>query len=413
MNKKINITIVLDGSEISQEIEQEFFNDIQSYQEEDIRMWNQKKYINFVGFILKENHILISFPKHFYQENLENEFSKEDFQLLLATIIKAAQNGLKDLSNSQNNFPLSAFATIYNYYKQFGLYYEEKKQLKDGYYGKINWRKTIQSVTPLEYQGQWMYMPLKIEKQNPYDTFITRCMAYVINDVSQKLNFLFSIEPIEYAFNPQEFSNKDYVLNCLYDLRQTMFKDIHLQLIDALINYFKTEGNTSGDILLKIHHFDKIWEKLVHHQLKSFDQIIDDQLRFDGKHRLFEEQKTFYPDCRHPKTSDSKNHRLEIDHYFEDENRGIRYIFDSKYYKNKVGIDYKQISYYFLLKNYFEKLGNESKTQIALILPSEKEVGYTEIEFELDGNYNNQDKGLKLYHYYLPIKEAMRSYIGK
>ena len=43
MNKKINVTIVLDGAEISQEIEQEFFNDIQSYQEEDIRMWNQKK----------------------------------------------------------------------------------------------------------------------------------------------------------------------------------------------------------------------------------------------------------------------------------------------------------------------------------------------------------------------------------
>lgn len=412
MNPKI--TVVQDGKEVDLEIKQQFFNSSEAYEEQDLSVYQQKSYINFVGVILKDNHFLISLPKNFYTDEQLKKINQspleviDDFHLLMKVVLKAAKVGVKGLNEDSHHFPLSAFVGIYEYYLNYGLYFEESHHTVDGYSGKVNWRKTIQQVTPLGYQGNLIYMPLKVEKKNRYDTFITQAMAYVINDVSNKLSLLFNIKSIEYPYNPVEFQNKAHVLQVLYQCRQHIFKDLHLKLIDHLITYFKSEQENKGQFALKLHSFHTIWENIVQCYLQNFDRIENDTMIFTESipmKRHFK-KKTLKPDAS------EHNYTIEFDHYYVDKERKERYIFDSKYYTEKSDLDYKQLSYYFLTKDIEEGISsNIDNTKLALILPSENNYDTTEIQFELKERYNKEDAGLKLYHYYLPIKWAMHKYI--
>lgn len=403
------VTIVQDGNLVTTKIEKEFFSSVNSYQSQDVKFYNNKLYINFVGVILKDNHLLISMPKHFYsdEELVTQIFNKEDFQLLMDVILKAHKDGVSGLEKEAYNFPLAAFAEIYSYYLRYGLYFEEFHHLRDGYSGKINWRKTIQQVTPLSYQENLIYMPFKVEKKNQYDTFITEAMVYVINDVFNKLNILFDTEFIEYPYNPQAFQNKDYVIHTLYQCRQKIFKDIHLRLVDNLIIYFQSEKENQGQFALKLHHFHTIWEEIVKCQLCNFQGIHDDKMLFEANKCL---KRSFVKRKLYPDISEEKHH-IEFDHYCVDNENKKRYIFDSKYYKEKKALDYKQLSYYFLTKNIDNMVSNVENTKLVLILPTNRTGEKTKVIFELDSNCNQQDAGLKLYHYYLPIKQAMINYI--
>lgn len=405
------ITVIQDGNLVTTEIEKEFFSSVSSYQLQDVKFYNNKLYINFVGMILKENHFLISMPKHFYSDGelATQIFNKEDFQLLMDVILKAHKDGVSGLEKESYNFPLASFAEIYSYYLRYGLYFEESRYICDGYSGKINWHKTIQQVTPLSYQENLIYMPLKVEKKNQYDTFITEAMVYVINDVFNKLNILFDIEFVEYPYNTQVFQNKNYVIQTLYQCRQKIFKDIHLRLVDNLITYFQSEKENQGQFALKLHHFHTIWESIVECQLCNFKGIHNNKMLFEtNKHlKCSFVKKTLYPDISEEK------HLIEFDHYYVDNENKKRYIFDSKYYKEKMDLDYKQISYYFLTKNIDNMVSDVENTKLVLILPTDSAGEKTKVIFELDAKYNQQDAGLKLYHYYLPIKQAMIHYIQK
>ena len=71
----------------------------------------------------------------------------------------------------------------------------------------------------------------------------------------------------------------------------------------------------------------------------------------------------------------------------------VRYIFDAKYYQNLKSLDYKQVSYYFLLKHAEATRDSENnvvsniQTYNALFLPTELDE-HSEVHFELDSFYN-------------------------
>lgn len=109
-------------------------------------------------------------------------------------------------------------------------------------------------------------------------------------------------------------------------------------------------------------------------------------------------------DRRRDQTS---TYRIEPDYYY---NEGkCRYIFDAKYYSRIESLDYKQISYYFLLRYIDNENNDELITYNALILPTSGPQ-IKRVHFDLDKVFNLNEE-FRVIEYYLNVKEIIRSYL--
>jgi len=101
---------------------------------------------------------------------------------------------------------------------------------------------------------------------------------------------------------------------------------------------------------------------------------------------------------------------ISPDHYCEDGDTQL--IFDAKYYLSIHGMNYKQISYVFMLKELMDPLTLLPKfvrTYSALILPSEARS--TKIHFQIDPLFCLSNIDLLITEEYLDISEVISCYI--
>jgi len=450
---------ILDGEPVRKEI-LDAFQGREWFSYDDIRGRKDEEKSNFVGFIFKGDTALISFPKHYMDkdelEALELNFKESEphYKLLYKVMNKILKDtsskderfqGLKEEFNSY--FPFSAYYQIYDYYKNFGLFTNVQTRKKFGYSGKISWKDTIQKSPMVVNKGNVLYMPMVIKKQVEEHVFISKCMSYVINSTLQKFSIFLEGVPPELDYNDIVFDEKsnDFIISHLIAAKRTFFKDVHVSLIDALIEFFKKEKNNGGHWQLKIYSFDVIWESLVANYLRQSFLGFDHQTKrfkfceVGGVNKNFKKEVAVKPDIRNRYNDEKvvdgeKVFSLRLDYYFEE--NGYRYILDAKYYTEITGLNYKQISYYFLTKN--ARLNNELLESVgsnitnhyinqpipecnpneismytvnALLLPCENDERKTETHFQLNTDYNKDETHFEVLSVYLNVHKLMTLYV--
>ena len=384
----------------------------------------KRKVYDFVGFIINDTNTLAVFPKHFYNEsdlsNLNATISNrlEDVSLLFQVLCKYIYNDLKSskanryygsVPEYEADYPFKAFFDVYDYYKKYGIYFQEDNHIVKGQTGKISWKHTIQKANTVISNGNLLFVPLYSKKKNIKNDFISECMVFVINHTIESFPFLINLSPVSgFAKNNNLINNRAYILKLLYQEKNRMFKDIHKKLVSSLIQFFEEFDSKKhgGNIHLKINYFNNIWQTMVNKYLNDcFIGIsaTEDEILFDDslqKSAVSFDKQTIHID-------DSNNDfYIELDHY------GIaadeQYIFDSKYYFELRDLNYKQFTYDVIL-DYKANKSRKTKTYSALLLPGDKQNGF---HFRLKPVFGKlAEKDHEIINQYLNVKKIMQHYI--
>ncbi|MCR4944122.1 MAG: hypothetical protein K5986_06640, partial [Clostridium sp.] len=346
---------------------------------------------NFVGFVSNENNdLMIVGPKNYKFGNL-----KHDAQVIFQTISKHMQKkpdlyfGEKSNQIYSSNYPFSSFFEVYDYYKKYGMFFDDKVIKKPNVGGRVDWKATISKANKFVDSNNLFLYPLYYRTKHHYSTFITECMIFVIDYTISKFSYFIDYETTGSEFPEFDFmGNTNFVINFLNEIKEQQFKDLSQRLIESLINFF-AKVRLGGNFYLKHYSFSSIWEDMIEEYLNRNYSGIDVK-----KHNIiFDKNKS--NDLKFSKRSFHTNSAkpsqyISPDHYSEYNDTQL--IFDAKYYSKVVGIDYKQVAYIFMLQNLIDTKTDKKKflkTYSALILPSDKRS--TKIHFSLDRKFGNND----------------------
>lgn len=371
---------------------------------------------NFVGFVIKKNITLIVFPKHFYNEynyelinNSDNkQFSKLLFKTLTKYISTSESNNNKYYGpdkNFESDFPFAAFYIIYDYYKRYGLYYEDKKILKNNNTGNYDWKKTIQKSNIIISNHNLIYTPIYSNQKIHKTNFISDCMIYAINNTLDVFPFLDNVIPIKNKISDNRiFNNFDYIIRNLESYKRNIFKDTQKKLINALIDFFSFDKKIQrgGKRVIKVNYFASIWQSMINEYLNkhfiSFDEAKN-TIIFDNsqtKSSIVFSPKTIQIDRSH------HQFEIELDHYAYTDN--AQYIFDSKYYYDIDDLNYKQFTYNILLGN--SESYKRPKLFSCLILPGNKK---NDLNLNLIDDIKIEQRLIT--EQYISIQDVMNDYI--
>lgn len=365
---------------------------------------------DFVGFATNANDdMLVVFPKHFNIIDVES-----DSRLIFECISNHKQKrpekyiGEDNKDKYESNFPFSAFFGIYDYYQTYGLYFEDETFIKPNTGGRISWKETISRSDKFIIGGNLIMFPFYYRKSYHFSNFITECMIYAIDYTISKFGVLIDAQETGQDFPEFDYlEEKEYVVKVLLQLRQQIFKDNVIRLIDDLIAFF-SEVNIGGDYYLKHYSFSSIWEDMVTEYLCKYYKEVDasHSIIFDkvAPSGLTFTKKAFHTNAAKP------TQYISPDHYCEDAD--VQMIFDAKYYTRINGMNYKQIAYMFMLREMLDPVTGRPKynfTHTALILPSE--FRSTRIHFQLDPEYGTCND-LVITEEYVDIKEVIQEYLS-
>lgn len=401
MKDTLKIDVIQDGEVISKEIEAKY-----QFADRDIKItYDSQKgknvhKANFVGIIHSrsvEDALLFSMPKHYM--NLD-EFMVLSFQEKISHIKCILETINKYVSDEQysnheldkdlvSDFPFDAYWNIYRYYKNYGLYHNSAVMYKKGYGGKVSWKKTMSRATKLISNGNLIFTPFMLEKKQFLDNLITETMIFVLNYTQKMFNLFINLpntsELMGYGLKPAILSNPKGIINRLIAIREKIFKDVDLNLINSLILFLeRVNANEKQRTLnIKYYSYPYIWEKAVEKYLNDYLESVDATKlhyadRVISKFHFKKRVQGKY-DRQNPK------HSLEPDHYYFDELERKLYIFDSKYYVSLKELNHKQIVYHVLFGN----LEKANRVYDALIIPTEGPTN-TEVHTDIDQDYLEQ-----------------------
>lgn len=413
--KNYNFFIVQDGMKVSEELKRKF-SDAFSYR--DIKSNATGDYYNFVGFVFLKDKALISFPKHYFSSTEIRKLNKTQNNNDIIKNLGILYKLIKQVVNSNseklfpvrkeinNSYPFNAFYNIYSYLQRYGMFTKEHQEKSFNEQGKIVWKDTFRRSPMIVNEGNIIYWPPVVTRKRFDYVFVSKCMAYAINSTIKKFPFFSDFNFIDLNYTDIDFSNLEKIIENLLRIKQKMFKDMDIFLVKNLIDFFTGYNKAGSQIQIKLFSFHLIWEDMVNQYLNNFFLEVDDnyQLLFASKkqNRNSFKQSIFDLDERR-KNEGIKTYKIIPDFYQEEFDR--RYIFDAKYYNSMDELDYKQLSYMFLLKNYQD---NYKKVFSALILPTSGEQ-LQKIHFWLDDNFTKEK--VKIIELYLNIRYILKTYL--
>jgi len=406
-----NIQAYTEGQKVSSQIEQEFSI---RYLNLPITKNNQLS-LNFVGIIIKNDRLLILFPKHF---PLQKNALLEDSQLLIQVLRKIKKSrGLGEIEEV-NTFPLESYLYVCEFFRKFGLYMEQERIIKPGYNGKINWKHTISKSNKVLNNGNIIFIPFMLNKKIDHSVLITTCMEEVLAHGYKNFGRFFNMG-VKYSINRNYFSDYQVksVIKQLKLLKTQHFKDSTLKLIQSLIRYFKWVTSSGVEVHFLTSNFDNVWEEMIHHYLNNHfkgmnistkpHQIIFDSSNSQAYNFIHKQKTSVKQDATKGRT-----YLVEYDHIAYDEVNNYIYLMDAKYYEDINGLNYKQFVYSHLIleeqTRYFTQSNNENNKKNlvnGLILPTEKSY-FSKIHI----NRESLD-GIYITEHYLNIREVMMDFI--
>lgn len=362
---------------------------------------NKVKYdykLCFVGILINQNKDIIPvFPKGFKPKNIKN-----DINILLKTISLHIQRnpsiyfGREGIKKYTSNYPFYNFFEIYKYYINYGLYQDNIKKISKKPKNKINWKKTISKSEKYIIRNSLYFNPYIYEYRDSSYNFITECMIFIIEETLENFNFFLNLNSTGIKKVDMKKYSNNYIINKLYSIRSTLFRNEDINLLDNIISYFNNY-NLGGSFYLKHYNFASIWEDMVLKYLnRNFYGVNNNRLILvEGINKYKFKKKKFYPNLQ------NNNQSIQPDYYcFEGDEQ---YIFDAKYY-DVISIDYKQICYHAFLMNKYKNVSTYS----ILITPAANRS--SEIHFEMNPEYNIFLRDLKILIEKFDIYNVMHSY---
>jgi len=416
--------IIQEGSILSEGTYKLFKDD---FEIGDIGLKENNSYISkFVGFILKKDKCLFSFPKHYFSPSILQQYQpiqnvdklslhndiKLLFRVIQKTAVKKSARSIGVHNDINSSYPLYHFFEVYHYFLNYGLYTNEHEIKMAGYSGKIDWKHTMIKSPLIVSNNNLLYMPMIMKKKINEHTFISKCMAYVIDSTADFLSLLIHIRRTNLEFRDVNWNNNSNVIQYLRELKQSIFKDKQKKLVDSLIKFFENENKGTRSISIKTRNFDLIWEEMIEFYLQHYFKRINENgyIQFskdkNAKKKPFK-KRIFYPDIQ-----GSKGRSIEPDYYLVEENE--RYIFDGKYYNEVSELNYKQIAYYFLLKH-CESKSDPLITYNILILPTHRETNDENnyvMHFQLNPLFNKDETNFSVKEQYCNMKNIMQCYLN-
>lgn len=380
---------------------------------------------DFVGFVFKEDNILVVFPKHYCSEadllflNSTHNESAYDIELLYSVIRKysekansssKAKSYIGAHEGYDSDYPFKPFFDVYEYYQRYGLYKEKEVKIDPGSSGKVSWKKTIEKAQKIVSEGNLIFAPMYVKKKNLNSVFITDCMAFIIDYTLDHFHNFLSLKKTEHHRERFDYLNNiDFVISQLTQYKNRVFKDIHKQLLLSMIEFFKQYKDRTksrgGKIHVNIKYFDRIWQHMIGIYLNRHFVKVDNA----GYSLIFDEHQVLsaiaFEDKSYMDIDDSDHHfYIDVDHISYTGN--ILYVFDSKYYFEAKHLNYKQYSYNEILRYHYPGV---TEIYNALLLPGEDS---DKLHFSLNAGYTGIRKmGNKIIEHYLSPKKVMEDYI--
>lgn len=342
--------------------------------------YNERLNCSFVGMVIKEDNILLSFPKHY---NVENAISRgEKIQLvkamkdILHIIERDRQLYGVEPGQLSDTIPVDAYYYILRYYLEFGLYHRQIRDTSKGYKGHINWHKTINTIRPLLSDGNFVYSPFIVNCEYDESIFITECMDYVLYDFYKSFQSLLDdIHPYKRKFYNPIFDEYNFCISKLQTLVGRLFKDHERLLLNSLIRYFQWKSNHSKSSKFLTLYFEWFWERMVNSYLSSHLQIVGHDYKIT-KEPQSSNLKIIKPDnidIEENKTRGRGRFSIQFDHYLNiitNRRQQLILLFDSKYFSNDVNsFNYKQAFYYYYLRGKYKN----AIIRNALVIPTSSE----------------------------------------
>lgn len=357
MLRKENMILVQDGEKISENfVKDKRLSRLTSRQGESC-------YISFVGIVLNKQDVIVSVPKHFYNREefssnslLTKEQIVADVKDLLSIIVK----GESSISGGkEDNLPIDSYSIVQEFYKKYGLYTRKIKSEFSGYFGRINWKKTVQKSQKVVQNNGILFLPFQLEKKIDISTFISECMEFVLgytyNYFQQYLDFL---TPYDHKIKNPIFNDFKRCKTELQRIRGKLFKDLEKKLIDALIEYFDWLSAYDTPVMIVTKNFELYWEALIAIYLNEhfFSVSSSGMINFEKNLKekfAFKDKKLKVEDSQLLAIQKRNGFSIEFDHIRFDESEIL--LFDSKYVKDdKIkGLNYKQAFYYYYLLSQF------------------------------------------------------------
>lgn len=380
-----------------------------------------KDVYDVVGFVYKENKILVVFPKHYFSKteidffNCNNAYLGEDIRLLYNVIKKyretentnaTARSYLGSRDGFDADYPFKSFYEVYDYFQKYGLYKEREERIIEGASGKVSWKDTIRKSNKIVSGGNLIFSPFYVKKKNYNNVFLTECMIFIIDYTIDFFRDFLSLKKTGGKHQFDFLNDIDYVIMQLNICQSKVFKDSQKRLIQSMIEFFlqyrgKAKG---GKIHVKIRYFDKIWQEMINCYLnKHFIGMKNGGTELEFDENVSSSVVQFTYGSFHVDVSEH-DFSIEVDH-LATTNTDL-YIFDSKYYYEANKLDYKQYSYIEILRyKYPSRLAIYS----ALLLPGRKE---SKIHFELAPEYVGiRNTGNQIIEQYIETKRIMKSYM--
>ncbi len=375
---------------------------------------------NIVGFVYKDNKILVVFPKHYYEKSDIDAFNKTNVNLgsdikLLYNVIKkyrettsaSAQSYFGAFDGYTSDFPFKAFYEVYDYYQKYGIYKEKETKIIKGTTGKVSWKNTLRKSNKIISGDNLIFFPFYVNKKNYNEGFLTECMAFIIDYTIDFFNAFLSMKKTGIKYKFDFLNNIDYVLLQLKIFQSIAFKDSQKHLIQNMIDFFEQfRGKANGGkVHLRIRYFDMIWQCMIEHYINRHFDSID---AASGA-AVFDESincsTVFFVDTTFSDIDDSHHHfQIDVDHVGIANN--ILYIIDSKYYTDISQLNYKQFSYNEILRYHYPGVVD---IQNILLLPGEE---HSDLHFSLSAGYVGTRKiGTKIVEQFLSPKRVMQDYL--
>ncbi|MDE8339888.1 hypothetical protein PT226_05610, partial [Erysipelothrix rhusiopathiae] len=370
---------------------------------------SKKIYPNFVGFVISNNELIVSFPKKYDTNGVNLKEINELAKLLLRN-----SSNLSDTIDGQfkGNFPLRAYLSVCKYFTEYGFYKQKMISYQRGKDKKVDWKKTFSESEAIINDDNIIFLPLILKKSISTDVFLTECMKIVLSEGYQKFGVFFSTGVPYRHVNISNDYDYNYIVTKLKTLLTTNNNDSTKKLIMAMIDFIQWLNNASKDVFFVTTSFSVIWQKMVHEVLCKCLHITSNEYFFDFKNRASNSiQSEVSHDIQSQVNKATRNFSVRFDHLFMNDHN--IYLFDSKYMITIDKFDYKQFAYNYMIKDWIYRSQNKKNMIIhnALILPCSKE-DYTKLHLDTTNEFHHEMmEDIIIKEHYFEMKKVIKWYL--
>jgi hypothetical protein len=348
---------------------------------------------NFVGLKFINGEPIVIFPRGYRLSGDEKQVRK-DIVRLLATLNRFSgrcegEKTFNSIGEMNLSMPIQSYQYIIYDFLAHGYYTEKEVDYHINNKGKVNWKRTIQKITPQINNNNIVYLNFVTRKNKIKDNnIITKIHEYCVYESFTRFGWLFLSNDI-LPKKPSIKLNKKAFLIILKEALGNTFNDNKKMLFQSMINIISYVDENTNDKLndsFGVNQFEYIWENMI-------DHIFGE-----------ENKEIYFPHANwhilQDKGYKKESSPLEPDTIIKFNNK--YYIIDAKYYKYGItrnpmhlpttsSIE-KQIVYGEYIQQKFD-IGDE-KIYNAFILPFDSKGNNYPYEFVSvgTGNWNNHNR---------------------